>query len=291
MGSKKARFWNLALAPLAALPTWASAQVAGRFAVVQGEVLVERGGTAFSAAVAMEVGVGDVVRTGPSGRAKLLFEDGSVLNLGDDSRIRITQFLYTPGGDRSGLLDLVRGTVRAWVTRLRAQRSGFKIQTPTAVAGVRGTDYALRERGEGTVVVVFSGEVTVRSADPGISGECVAQAGMSCELRRGQPVGPAAPAPADLLQALRDSTRVASLVHHESVRLAGLLLPRIQAMAAFGVDWPREGERGGGPGYRQDRYRGRESRSMPGEGAGLSDPAVPTRLIELNVRARVGGRY
>jgi hypothetical protein len=229
------------------------------------------------------------VRTGPSGRAKLLFEDGSVLNLADDSRIRVTQFLYSAGGDRVGLLELVRGTVRAWVTRLRAQRSRFEVQTPTAVAGVRGTDYALRESGEGAVVVVFAGEVTVRSADPGILGECVAQTGMSCDLRRGQPLGPAGYAPADLLQALKDSTRVASLVRNESVRLAGLLLPRMQAMGAFAADWRREGDRGGDTGYRQDRYRG--MRSAPGEGAGLSDTAIPTRVIEVNVRARIAGRY
>src|SRR5947207_3072875 len=135
---------GLALAVVVLLPSLASAQVIGRFASVQGDVSVERGG-AVPAAVGMELALGERVRTGGDGRAKILFEDGTVLNLGEETRLKLTKFLYSPTGDRVGVLELLRGAIRTWVTRLRSTKSRFEIQTPTAVAGVRGTHYAVRE--------------------------------------------------------------------------------------------------------------------------------------------------
>lgn len=281
---------RLSFAAIALWPALATAQVVGRFASVQGPVHVERGGASLDAAPAMELSLGEIVRTAAEGRAKILFEDGSVLNLGGDTRLKLTRFLYDPAGERTGFVELLRGAIRAWVTRLRTPKSRFEVQTPTAVAGVRGTDYALIETEQGSQIVVYDGVVTVRSADQNVVGECVARRGMACEVFPSRAVGPAVPAPLELQQKAAELTRVASRPTKDSVRLAALLRPRVRAHAAARADWGRIGL-GRRLAHHVDRYRGREGRDLPGQGASLGDTIVPTKLVELLMRARIGGRF
>jgi hypothetical protein len=238
----------------------------------------------------MALSLGEIVRTTAEGRAKILFEDGTVLNLGGDTRLKLTRFLYDPSGDRTGLVELLRGAIRTWVTRLRRQQSRFEVQTPTAVAGVRGTDYALIETEAGAQIVVYDGVVHVRAADQNVVGECVAQRGMACEVFPGRALGPAGPAPLELQQKAADLTRVASRPTKDSVRLAALLRGRVKAHAALRADWGRMGL-GRRLQHHADRYRGREGRDLPGQGASLADTVLPTRLIEIAVRGRIGGRF
>jgi hypothetical protein len=237
------------------------------------------------------VRLGDVVRTSAGARAKLLFDDGTVLNLGDDTRLKVTRFLFDPAGDRVGFLELMRGAIRTWVTKLRTPKSRFEVQTPTAVAGVRGTDWAVREEDGTAQVVVFAGTVQVRSSDPGVVGECAASAGMVCEARRGEPLGAAVPASADLQQSLRDLTSVSSRLGREGARLASLTIARLRAQPALALDWSKVGGLLAREWPGAEKHRGPESRGLPGEGASLRDTILPGRLLQLRVLTRIGARY
>src|SRR5258705_1094439 len=95
----------LAFALCLSFATPAFAQVVGRFASVQGGATVTRGdGSKAAARVGADIKLGDIIQTSVNGRAKLLFADGSVLNIGDDSRLRVTKFLYDPNDGREGFL-------------------------------------------------------------------------------------------------------------------------------------------------------------------------------------------
>lgn len=106
------------------------------------------------------VSVGDRIRTGAS-RVKLLLVDDTVLTLDRHTEMKISRHLFKPKEqERSGLFDLFSGKVKALVGRFFGN-SDVRIQTPTAVAGVRGT-YFMVEVNEGdgdTRVTVFNGEV------------------------------------------------------------------------------------------------------------------------------------
>lgn len=269
----------------------AFAQVVGRVAAVQGGASIVRGGATKPARVGMNVRLGDLIETSAAGRAKLLFSDGSVLNIGDDSRLKVSKFVYDPEGGREGFLELLRGGVRAWVTKLRTTKNKFEVQTPTAVAGVRGTDWALRESPKhGAQIVVFGGEVAVRSLALGASGDCLAKEGMSCVVRPGEAAGPAMKATPELLRSFRGATRVSSRLRHESARIAALMIVRLSGLSTFKPQFTRLRARGvaGRPG---SRFTGaRPDGNLPGTGT-FGDTTQPTRYINLQVQTGVRPNY
>jgi len=92
------------------------------------------------AAVGDTVNVGDTIRTGRRSRAQLKFADGSVLNLGSLTKIQVGEFSYSAESKvRKSSLRQLRGTIRAVVSKAETEDSFYHIETPGAVAAVRGT--------------------------------------------------------------------------------------------------------------------------------------------------------
>lgn len=83
----------------------------------------------------------DIIETHQASRTKALFEDDSMLTVGEHSRIEITEFVFKPQESmRSVIVNLVAGKLRALVGKVFAESgSRFEIHTPTAVAAARGT--------------------------------------------------------------------------------------------------------------------------------------------------------
>ena len=88
---------------------------------------------------------GDVVTTGPESIAILLLADGARLTLRPDSIFALDA--YDRHRERpSAWLRLLKGGIRA-ASGLFAKEnpeSGFTLETPTAVCGIRGTDFDAR---------------------------------------------------------------------------------------------------------------------------------------------------
>ena len=110
----------------------------------------------------------ELVRTGRSGQAELLFADRTNLAVGPVSAIRLDKFVYDPsGGSGSVVVEVTEGTFR-FITG--SQPSGnYVIKTPTAALGVRGTEFIVAIRLDGEAIQLLKGAVTVRT----ISGERV----------------------------------------------------------------------------------------------------------------------
>ncbi len=84
----------------------------------------------------------DKIRTGPDGRAKILYDDDSMTVLAENSAIEIRQYELTQDKKRKqSVIGLLQGKLRFIVTKyLSKESSNFRVQTPTAVLGVRGSD-------------------------------------------------------------------------------------------------------------------------------------------------------
>src|SRR6187549_303746 len=74
-------------------------------------------------------------------RCKVLFADDSLLTVGDNSRLEVTEQSYEPGSDqRAFVAHLIRGSVRALVTRqFEGGNSTFEIDSGTSAVTARGT--------------------------------------------------------------------------------------------------------------------------------------------------------
>jgi hypothetical protein len=148
----------------------------GTVAAFEGVAEIERGGTRTPAVNGAPITLGDQLWTGRPGRLQIVFEDDSLLTLEDDSHVTVDEHVFDPaksGGVRS-LLGLLRGKVAAVVSDYYHQPgTRYEIKTPNAVAGVRGTEFAVSYNldRDVTEVIGISGVVSVYSAvDPSAPG-------------------------------------------------------------------------------------------------------------------------
>src|ERR1700678_1894396 len=146
-------------------------QHAGKLTAVLPVVNVIRGPQQTPAATAEAIYWGDVVNTGHLARARVALDDGSVLSVGSDSNLTVTKH---DGGAQQTELDLNYGRVRANAVKQVKPNAKFQIRTPTGVAGVVGTDFALDSQGDTTRIVVYEGKVNFCALKPGgVLGPCV----------------------------------------------------------------------------------------------------------------------
>jgi tetratricopeptide (TPR) repeat protein len=122
---------------------------------LQGVVEAKAVGSSQWQAVSMneEFCPGDSVRTQPESRADLLLGDQSVL------RVREQTTLVVEGPDDSNnsyVLDLLQGAAHFFS---RQGARNLNVETPYAVAGVRGTEFGVEVADGGTTVRVFEGSV------------------------------------------------------------------------------------------------------------------------------------
>ncbi len=114
------------------------AQAVGRVAKVDGNVTVVRNGVAITVKVGDAILKGDVLQTG-SGQLGVTFNDGSTINLTENARLVVNEFIYDPNGTaNSQILDLVQGSL-SFISGEVAHSGDMKIGTPVATMGIRGT--------------------------------------------------------------------------------------------------------------------------------------------------------
>ncbi len=105
----------------------------------------------------------ELVRTGPKAHAELQLDDNTKLALGPDAELRLDEFAVAPESDtRAIAVRFLKGTLR-FLTGRHASES-YRIETPTATIGVRGTVFDLYISPQGdTFVLLHQGEVEICS--------------------------------------------------------------------------------------------------------------------------------
>ncbi|MDX1588881.1 MAG: FecR family protein [Oleiphilaceae bacterium] len=142
----------------------------------------------------MLLNVGDSLRTGRHGQVKLTLADGSTLRIDSNSTLtlnRLTQFGRTGMADTRMRLD--RGRIKTRIKPVEDSRSRFEVETPSAVATIRGTVFEMQVDESGTRLAVTEGQVLF--GEPGR--EVMIPAGRAARQEPGRPLRsqplPAAP--------------------------------------------------------------------------------------------------
>ncbi len=103
----------------------------------------------------------DIIETEAASKVRITLADATVVSLGEQSRLEVTQFLYDARQQtRTTRLGITRGFFRAIINKLLPQ-STFDMITPTAVAAIRGTDLMGEVTAESTSIVVLEGAVMI----------------------------------------------------------------------------------------------------------------------------------
>ena len=186
---------GLVLPPPAFAQAAAGAQRAGHVVQVVPTVNIQRGAQQIEAVAQAPVFLQDVVRTERRARARINLEDGSILNVGSESSLTVTR--HDPTTSQTEL-ELSYGRLRSQVTRAARPGSSFRVRTPTAVAGVVGTDFLLIVENNITTLIVYEGIVQFCN----LAGACVTVGqGMTSSVRGNEQ--PAQPNPVQQSMAMQ----------------------------------------------------------------------------------------
>lgn len=124
---------------------------AARVASVEGSTLIRQDkdssgkvGDPTPLKVGDQVFPGQVINTGSNGKVKLLLSDRSIVDIGPSSLFKVADFKAKGGGNRQVDVEMKYGSVRASITEKIKSGGHFRVKTPTATMGVRGTEFLVK---------------------------------------------------------------------------------------------------------------------------------------------------
>ncbi|MBL8424616.1 MAG: FecR domain-containing protein [Candidatus Accumulibacter phosphatis] len=141
---------------------------------LRGGAELRRGANITPLKLGLTISVGDVVRTGPGSTLTLEFPDGSRSLVGPDSELRMADLarLRASAGQQVHI-ELQRGQLENDVSSIRKGSGRFVIETPAAVAAVRGTRFRVTSSSQEVRSETLHGEVVLQNP----AGKAILRAG------------------------------------------------------------------------------------------------------------------
>ncbi|MBC7741350.1 MAG: FecR domain-containing protein [Bdellovibrionaceae bacterium] len=174
----------------------------GMFMVVKGDVKVQDAKNQINAAkVGLKVAVGDTIISAVDSRAKIVMSDRNVISISPSTKIKIEK--YQTGENKNVELKLTQGKVRNTVEQTYdGEKTKFLIKTPTAVAGVRGTEFvtSFDAKTKVTEVVTLKGQVAL--SNPITLATVMVNKGEESSMKKDQAPSAPKPAQAETLKSL-----------------------------------------------------------------------------------------
>lgn len=125
----------------------------------------------------------DMIRTERGGRIRITLNDQSLISLGSQAELRVVKHDQRT---QQTALQLGYGRVRAEVASIIRDSGRFELRTPTAVAGVIGTDFGSDANLPGvTAFICISGITNLSNANPDVPGTVPCPAGTYGEVKSG----------------------------------------------------------------------------------------------------------
>jgi FecR protein len=172
------------------------------FAAPSGQITQSSGYVAVSSAQAAPKAVGSgepiepgqTVTLGEDARAVLKFQDGQIVALQSKSIFKVNSYKYDQAAPEKGesFFSLLQGGLRA-VTGLigSSNKAGWKLASPTATIGIRGTDFMMVIN-QGVYLKVDAGAISATNS----AGTAVFTAGQTAAVASGTALGTVVPASA-----------------------------------------------------------------------------------------------
>lgn len=265
----------------------------GVFMVVKGEVqILKDGGAPEKARVGSKIHPGQTVATGKDARAKIVMSDRNVINVSPESKLVIEKYENDPKtGTKDVEMRLIEGKVRNNVEqKYDGEKSKFIIKTPTAVAGVRGTQFmtSFSPRTQMTQIVTMKGAVTFASVGANgvpVGPPVVVNRGETASAAAGAPPEPPKALPKEELQKVDAESNASSAPPSDSPAAVTASAPAAESRsgdessASSGSSSSSGGGGGSGGGSREPAAATAAAPSGPA-GASGDRPAPPSSMID-----------
>ena len=136
---------TLLVAAAALAPCAAARADVGQIKIATGQVSVERKGQSLPGKVGLVLETDDVLRTGADGSVGITMRDNSLLSAGPNSILSLERFEFdATTGDGRFDARLQRGTLAVTSGRIaKKSPQAMTVRTPSAVLGVRGTEFVV----------------------------------------------------------------------------------------------------------------------------------------------------
>jgi hypothetical protein len=149
-----------------------SAEPVGFVAGLRGRAELRTGGSdRFEAAeLDRDVSEGDTLRTGRQGWAKIVLRDDTTFAVDEETEVVFDHYtlgsLSSAGGPSR--VDVLKGHVRTKIGETFGDSTRLKLRTPTAVVGVKGTEWLTWVEPDDTWICVIEGIVDASNRNPAI---------------------------------------------------------------------------------------------------------------------------
>ena len=172
-------FYIFTLILLALFSSHSQAEIVGKITRLSGSADVTRDqGAPIGLKIQDSIEDKDIIRTKSKSLLQITFNDGSRVTLAQQTRLLISE--YITDNEPSGVLDVTRGKIRAFVSdTFSTRKESFRTRTRTAIAGVQGTDFEVHSKPKETDVLVHEGVVSVRNIDTNLPSHLLIRAGQS----------------------------------------------------------------------------------------------------------------
>lgn len=111
-----------------------------------------------------KIHIGDTLETAPDAQLHLKMIDDAFIALRPGTRLHIRDYRApTPTDPQAGiLLDVLHGSIRSITGRIgEGYKNHFRLNTPIAAIGIRGTDFGLQAKPDHVQASVFSGAIVM----------------------------------------------------------------------------------------------------------------------------------
>jgi len=150
-----------------------------------------------------QIAVGATVRTGAGASCMLKWATGNVVKISPLSMIKVEEAEKTSSGGEKSSLNIKQGKLFAHVKKLDTADSKFEVKTPTAVAGVRGSDVFGINNGNNSTFGVTNGLMAVNAG----GNEVVLEPGFAVSVDVSGSMSDIIPIPLDIKQEANENAK------------------------------------------------------------------------------------
>jgi hypothetical protein len=120
-----------------------AAELFGTVDAVSGSAFVaDQSGKSVTVSTGLKIYEGQTINSGPDGEVHLVTEDGGIIAVRPYTVFRVDEYKAEGNATDKIFMSLLKGTVRSitgWIGK--SNNSAYRITTPTATIGIRGTDH------------------------------------------------------------------------------------------------------------------------------------------------------
>lgn len=148
--------------------TQASAEeAAGRIIIARGEVIaVSENGAIRNLQRRDSIFNHEIIRTGNNSKVQIRFIDNALLALKANSELKIQTYVFSDKNSEENkvIMDLVTGGFRTLTGKIgKGNKAAYKIHTPAASIGIRGTLYEILLTNDGLLAAVWKGGISIET--------------------------------------------------------------------------------------------------------------------------------